>query len=415
MNVLWITNTLFPDVCKELKMTVPVVGGWMFSGAKALLRENSSVKLAVASLYSGKKFQKIVIKDITYYLLPANGNINQYNNQLEPLWKRIQADFKPDVIHLHGSEYPHGLAYVRACGNAGVVLSVQGLVSVIERYFLGGISRLNILKNTTIRDIFRRDTLITQQIEMRKRGEYEKELIKNCQHVIGRTVWDKSHIWSVNPQCNYHFCNETLRDEFYKKTWRLDSCEKYSIFLSQGHYPIKGIQQVLKALPLILNHFPETKLYIAGHNLQKASFLKKNGFSKYVLRLIKTNKLQEKVHFTGSLNEEQMSERYLKSHVFVCPSSIENSPNSIGEAQLVGVPCVGAYVGGMQDMITHEETGLLYRFEEVEMLANFVCGIFSNPTMAQNLSAKGLQVAIKRHDKIENAKQLNAIYETICK
>lgn len=37
MKVLWVSNIIFPEVCNELHMTPPVVGGWMYASALALL------------------------------------------------------------------------------------------------------------------------------------------------------------------------------------------------------------------------------------------------------------------------------------------------------------------------------------------------------------------------------------------
>ena len=88
------------------------------------------------------------------------------------------------------------------------------------------------------------------------------------------------------------------------------------------------------------------------------------------------------MQFTGSLREDQMIAEYLNAHLFICPSSIENSPNSLGEAQLLGVPVIASYVGGVPDMVTHGETGLLYRFEEVEMLAEGIRNLFMNMALA---------------------------------
>jgi glycosyltransferase involved in cell wall biosynthesis len=39
---------------------------------------------------------------------------------------------------------------------------------------------------------------------------------------------------------------------------------------------------------------------------------------------------------------KKMITEYRNAHIFICPSSIENSPNSLGEAQLIGVPVIAA-------------------------------------------------------------------------
>ncbi|NDP20105.1 MAG: glycosyltransferase family 4 protein [Paludibacter sp.] len=413
MKVLWITNTLFPDVCRELGINIPVVEGWLYAGAKALMNDNDKIELAVASLYNGKEDKTLYLNGIYYFLSPKKNLNGKYDAKLETHWKSIQNQFQPDIIHIHGTESPHGLAYVRACGKKNVVVSIQGLVSICERYYYGGITRLNLLKNTTIRDFVRLDTVFDQHTNMYNRGDWEKKMIQSVDHVIGRTLWDKVHLWAINPTANYHFCNETLRNEFYQHKWELDNCKEHSIFLSQAHYPLKGIHKVIEALPLIVRHFPDTKLYVAGNDFVTNRGWKLNGFGKYISSLIKKNGLTNKVIFTGSLSEESMCQQYLSSHVFVCPSSIENSSNSVGEAQLLGVPCVASCVGGMTDLIAHNETGLLYRFEETEMLANAVCEVFSNDILAKRLSEKGREVAISRHNSQKNAQQLISIYENI--
>ena len=101
--------------------------------------------------------------------------------------------------------------------------------------------------------------------------------------------------------------------------------------------------------------------------------------------------------------------------MFICPSSIENSPNSLGEAQLLGVPTIASYVGGVPDMINHGKTGLLYRFEEIEMLAECIRRIFTDTTLAMNLSENGIKAAKKRHHQKENLNRMIEIYQLIIK
>jgi glycosyltransferase involved in cell wall biosynthesis len=414
MKVLWISNVLFPDVCKELNIIPPVVCGWMQSGASFLIKHNPDIKLAVASLYNGKELKYVDKYDISYFLIPKAGDNQSYNSKLEKYFNEINLNFKPDIIHIHGTEYPHSLAWVKACGSNNVVVSIQGLVSLYPKYYFGGILESDVIKNISLRDYIRNDSLINQQIRMKQRGEYEIDLLKSVKHIIGRTSWDSSNTWAINPLATYYFCNETLRTNFYKKRWDLTKCQKYSIFLSQAHYPIKGIQQLIQALPIILKFFPQTIVYVSGNDIINKPWYRKNGFTVYLENLMKQTQVpKEKFIFLGLLNENQMIEQYTSAHVFLCPSMIENSPNSVGEAQLLGTPCVASYVGGTMDMMKDGETGLLYRFEEIALLARQICRIFSNDELAISLSEKAHNLASLRHDKIKNASQLDSIYKQI--
>lgn len=416
MKILWITNILFPDICKELGMQAPVAGGWMYSCAKSLIAE-PNIELAVATVYKGKDLKKINVNNITYFLIPYNGKNTKYCSKLETYWKLIQQESKPDVVHIHGTEFAHGLAYINACGNQNVIISIQGLVSVIERYYYAGLKPKDILRNISFRDIVRNDNIFQQRNKMRLRGEIEQEYLRLSKHVIGRTSWDKAHCWTINPKVHYHYCNETLREEFYNHYWCLDKCEKHSIFLSQAAYPIKGLHQVLKALPFVLEKFPDTKLYVAGHDFINnngwKNKIRRSGYGKYIQKLINKLGLKNIVIFTGPLQEKEMCQRYLQSHLFICPSSIENSPNSLGEAQLLGVPCIASYVGGVPDMVEAGVTGLVYRFEEIEMLAENIINIFNSNNLINRISHNAQLISSKRHSAIENKNTLIEIYKEI--
>ena len=244
----------------------------------------------------------------------------------------------------------------------------------------------------------------------------ERETIRRVHHVIGRTSWDRAHVWAINPFATYHFCNETLREAFYRQSpWRYEDCEKYSIFLSQAHYPVKGLHKVLEALPLVLREYPDTKVYVAGGDIRGTRSwkerVKRSGYGSFILRLIQRLNLEEHIVFTGALDEFKMCERYLRSNLFICPSSIENSPNSLGETQLLGVPCLAAYVGGVSDMIPNEAYGTMYRFEEVEMLAYQIGTWFERSKTFDNTEMR--RVARERHDPSLNSMCLLEIYREI--
>lgn len=415
MRVLWISNIIFPELCDKLGMVAPVVGGWMQSGAKALLAKDKSIELAVVSFYGGRQMQVFKDMAIRYYLVPEKVTKSQaYDPRVEGFLKEVSEDFKPDVVHIHGSEYGHSLAQVRACGAKGTIVSIQGLVNFYKDYYYGGISEKEIAKHRTFRDVIRRDSLVQQQQRMAERGVLEVSLMKHVNHVIGRTSWDKACVWSINPDAQYHFCNETLRNGFYGEHWEYSQCNKHTIFLSQGQYPIKGLHQIVKALPLILRFYPDTQVYVAGNDFfSNVPFWRKNGYANYIGKLMGKCGVKEKFHFLGQLSEEKMVEQYLKANVFVCPSSIENSPNSVGEAQLLGTPVVASYVGGTMDMVKDGETGFLFRFEEIPLLAKRVCELFADGDLCNQLSEQERVVAAKRHEKAVNAEALINIYKEV--
>jgi glycosyltransferase involved in cell wall biosynthesis len=355
---------------------------------------------------------------IKYYAFPLTSEKDVKSNKLKEHLLKVLDEVNPDIVHIFGTEFPHALIMVITCieRNKRVVISIQGLTSVYAQHYLPGMP-IKIQKRFTIRDFIKQDNLIQQQGKFSKRGSLEVEALQKVNHFIGRTTWDKACTSQINPNAKYYCCNETLRDEFYKHNWDIKNCEKHSIFISQGQYPIKGLHFALEAMPLILKRFPDTRLYVGGHNITRndslIDMLKISSYGKYIKKIIEKYNLQNNVEFTGILDEKQMCQRYLKSNVFVCPSSIENSPNSLGEAMILGVPCVAADVGGVSDMLQHREEGFVYQHDAPYMLAHYVCEIFDNIEQALSFSTKAREHALKTHDRDLNTTRLIEIYESI--
>lgn len=413
MKILWITNSPLNDAFIRFNKEIPVTGGWFRAAALDIIHTYQEVKLANAALFDCEEYTAFSANNVNYYLIPINKSKLKLEKRFKNYWESILSDFNPDVVHIHGTEYPHSFSFVKETNFKNVVVSIQGLVSIIHNYYKGDIKNYDLIRNITLRDIYRRDTIFDQLRSLKKRGEFEVELLQRVSNVIGRTQWDKSHSWRINPEVNYHFCNESLREVFYEKSWNIEKCEPYSIFLSQAHYPIKGLHKFLFALRIIIKHYPSVKVSIAGNSLYNIPRWRQNGYSNYIKTLIKKFKLKKHIEFVGKLSEDEMCAQYLKSNVFVCPSIIENSPNSVGEAQALGVPCVASFVGGMSDMIENNYSGILYRFEEIEMLAKAVCEIFSNKELAIKISKNGRETALIRHDRKKNIEQLKLIYDKI--
>lgn len=413
MNVLWLSNILFPEPCRMLGLPEPVLGGWMYAGAQELMKAAPDLKLAAVMFYPGRTLRRLDGEAMTYYLVPAPADMGVYRKELEPCFREIRDIFSPDVVHIRGSEYPHSLAWVQACGAERTAVSIQGLSSVCAGFYMGGIPARELVKSVTFRDLLRRDTLFAQQRKIKARGRYERELFGKVRHVIGCTAWDRSHAWAMNPAARYHVLQPTLREPFYRHEWDAGACEKHTIFLSQSHYPLKGFHKVVEALPLVLRHYPDARVKVVGPDILSVPAWRRNGYARYLGNLMERLGVRDRFRWLGRLDAEQMGSQFRKAHVFVCPSMIENESNSLGEAQMVGTPCIASYAGGMMDSVSDGETGFLYRFEETEMLAMLVCRLFGDMDLCRRLSFRGRQASLERHDRSANAEQLKRIYGSI--
>ncbi|SHI53465.1 glycosyltransferase family 4 protein [Lutispora thermophila] len=420
MKILWLVNIPLPEASLLMGEKPLPYGGWLLEVSK-FISKREDVDLYIAFPHKRvNKYRILYGENIIYYAFKHINERNYKSIRCKKILECIFKEVKPDLVHVYGTELLHTLAFINICRELDikVVISIQGLVSVISRHMYAGLP-FRAIYGATVRNILLKDNVSGLKNLFAKRGKLEIEAIKRTNHIIGRTTWDKACISQINPNAKYYFCNETLRNEFYKHSWELDKCEKHSIFLSQCQYPIKGLHYVLEALAIILRQYPDAKLYVSGKNIIKSDTIKDKMlmtyYGRYIKKMIMKLGLENSIVFTGVLDEKSMCEAYLKSHVFVCASSIENSPNSLGEAMILGVPCVVSDVGGISDMIRHMEEGFVYQSDAPYMLAHYICEIFNNEDLALEFSKNARIHALKTHDRQENLNRLLHIYEEFLK
>lgn len=417
MKILWLVNIIFPYPAEKMGLKKNVFGGWLLSSLNSLSHNNEVEKIAVVATYVGKQFYKIDDEKISYYVVPTK-SLTKFNRHLENSFKNIIDEFNPDIIHINGTEFPHSLSMINASGGkVKTITSIQGLVYKYFNYFMAEIPSKDVIFNITLRDIIRHNNLYGQRKDFLKRGKYELEALKRSDYIIGRTSWDKACINDITDVKKYRFCNESLREVFYQGKWDINKINRNTIYISQASYPIKGFHKVLLAISILKKDYPDIVVKVAGANIIKRDNyierLKIAGYGKYLIKLIKKLKLEENIEFIGLQSDKQVHDLLLKSHVFVQASSIENSPNSLGEAMLLGVPIVASYVGGTADMLKDKEEGLLYPFSESEMLAKYIKDIFSNDELAVSLGNNAQKHAKITHSLDYNSKKLFDIYKEV--
>ena len=379
------------------------------SSAAAIIKEGLELTVAAVSDMVGV-LTVLQGKDIKYYLIPYGKGNHIANPAYDSYWREVESLEKPDVVHIHGSEYSHGLSYIQAVGAQNVVISLQGMMGECSRHFFDGMSKLDIFLNTSFRDIVKRDTLMVNYRDFCRRAKIERMMLKQVHHLIGRTDWDRKTALAINPDATYHFCNETLRDVFYSGQWQHKGNRQ--VFVTQAEYPLKGMHQLLKAISLLT---VKPHVQVAGFNVADVSSLKKRlkirSYGLFLRRLIRRNGLEDNITFVGPLDAAGMKAALLDADLFVCPSSVENSSNSIGEAQLLGVPVLASRRGGTPSMVEDKISGFLYDFDDVAELAALVEKVLSEDCAA--LSSREVEVAEARHDSGANALQLITIYKSM--
>lgn len=416
MRVLWTVNLIPANAAKELQIQSEVLGGWVESMA-GQLREKEDIELAIACKCSAEQKFAIKVNGIRYYSLGYSSKTSL--EILEQQCKEIIEDFCPDLIQIEGTEFLHAKAMLQTGNNNMIptVVSMQGILNGQYAYQCGQLQIDDMMFSRSITEIFAAWILhLRKRMWYKPRMKPEREIIENAKYILGRTTWDRAHTYAMNPNAKYYTCNRVLREPFYKTKWDIKKMERHSIYVGNGYYALKGLHFVIQALPQLIQEYPDAKLYVAGYKPyeenDKRSFLKK-GYAAYLKKIIKDFSVEKYIEFTGPLKADEVAEKLAHVNVYVLASVAENSPNTLGEAMMVGTPCVASYVGGVPDMAADGKEALLYRNDDPALLAWNIKRIFDDDSLALKLSEAGHEKALITHDAMRNAEQLMNVYKDI--
>ena len=413
MKVLWIVNMVLPELAKHLGVQTSASGTWMIDLSNGLSKQEN-VELAVACVY-GKKFQKIELNKKIYYLIPGGGKKMLFYNKSTTYWDKVEADFKPDIVHIHGTEYSHSLAYMRKYTDKKYLLTIQGVISKIAEKNDGELTFWEKFKNRTFKENLHLNGMFERKFLMKKNSKYEKEIVSRCRYATGRTDWDRFWMKSINKDLEYFRCNYNLREEFYgSEKWNIEKVDRHTIYASNSpQVPFKGGHIALKALAIVKEKYPNVKMRVLSPADKNGNIAIRGGYSKYCHKLIKKLGLKNNIELLPRLDANGVINVMRSSHVCVIPSSMENASATLREAMHVGTPSIASYRGGMTHLLNDGISGFYYDYSEAEYLAGRIIELFENDELACKFSENAINDAEIMHNREKNIQDMVNVYSII--
>ena len=422
MKVLWLVSITIPAAADACGLQAKEIGGGWLSGALGgMTAAPDAPAITVASVDARAETLTVCSKNGVSFALIPTGSVENFS----ALLKKIA----PDLVHIWGTEYAAARTIQQVAQAAGipVLVGIQGVMVDCALHLNDGVPA-RLLHSCAAQHLIDRHVpgglLDVNQARFDTLAQSEAAVLANARHVTGRTSFDRSAVQKLAPQASYYPCNETLRPEFYTPpVWHPRTFgEAPVLLLSQGNYPLKNLHTVLKALPAVLAQYPGAVLRVAGWPpLDKGPLLRPVidwmfPYQTWCKQLIRRLGLADHVQYTGPLDAAAMRQAYLEADVFLLPSSCENSPNSLGEAMLLGMPCVASNAGGIPVMLAAGREGLLYgESQDADALARCLLQVLTAPDGGTALGQAARARALHTHDAAANAAALVGIYETILK
>lgn len=374
-------------------------GGWVGALFGELLKQ-PDLELGGCDIADGRP-EKEMVGEVTYYCVPSHHKAwkDKLLDALHPwdvrrdevLWphyterfKRIIEDFQPDIIHIFGSELYRGLAALVA--DRPCVLHIQGLLSLsLYIYLPPGVSRRKYIWKDGWRGVWANWSYLNYW----ERSCYrEKTALSAVGHVIGRTRWDHEAAAILAPQARYHFGGEMMRPVFYEGGERTLP-QKLTLMTTSSAPLYKGFDLILHVANILKN--------VCGLDFEWNVF--GNVEPRFAERVTRLKHEDLNIHLCGVATAEQLRDQLLRSTLYFQPSYVENSPNSVCEAQLLSIPVVATNVGGTDCIVEDGASGLLFPATDPYMGASKVLQLFRDTDLNVKMGERGKETALKRHDR----------------
>lgn len=403
MRILWTTNIVLPSIAKDFGLTGTPFGGWLQS-LLSCLADEPGLHLGVAMRANVKSHRKLVKDGLEYHVFPSS-IMNRHD--IDPaVCAGILEDFSPDVLHAHGSEMASTARFM-SMWQGPKILSLQGILAGIRPMLDGG----GTVKIGSPADIAMIATMWAKsRFVFAPRLQAENACLKLADLVLGRTAWDRAYSSTINPRARYMECGEILREEFFARRWSSEGKAPHTLFLGNASAPLKGAHVALRALSIVKQMYPSVLLKIAGPHLSDARGGRWASYTGHLRRLVSSLSLEGNVEYLGVLDAADMADHMARAHVYVLPSLIENSPNTLGEAMLMGVPSVCSFVGGVPSVAANEKDALFYGATDYVMLAAQIGRLFENDALCGELSANARIRALQNHDKMAVVRAVVSAY-----
>jgi glycosyltransferase involved in cell wall biosynthesis len=380
MNILWIA----PYPIKPGQHPAP----WILMLAKEITAAGHQLTILTPSPKTDQLKKLSTPHGYEVIILPFKGGLlhllSFFQTQIRAVRRYLRSIPQPyDVIHVHGTELGYASSLTGAGLNTPYIISIQGIITLYKQELTNKLSKRNLYWSIN--------------------SVYEKREIRGSRHFFCRTDWDQHFVRSHNPGADIKVCWEILRPEFFGYTHPFTGND---ILFMGGDNPLKALEHGLKVFDRLRAQTEDIRLHIVGSTnpatvarIRSAARLSHIRDSDIILH--------------GSLDARGIGNVYNKCFCLYHPSLIDNSPNSVCEAQVAGLPVVATRVGGVPSLISDGLTGLLVEKQDLVSHVDALQRLYGSRSLQQKLSANARILARHRHDRASILNETLHTYEKI--
>lgn len=392
MRILWFEVT---EPSAYMSGGVPI-GGWQDS-LERIVRTIPDIELTIA--FVTEKFSETkIVRGVTYVPIYTKWSFYEkrfckywdvYVDKMLPTAKRIIDEYQPELIHVFGTEWPFG--QIASYTDIPLVIHIMGaIVPYHNANYPPGYSFIGeLLKN------WWNPIKLYGLWKSRRDNEnwlmWERRTWRLVNNYMGRTQWDKSLSNVMHPGRNYFHVEEALRVDFLhgKNSWKLPANDKLKLISTGCSSFWKGPDMMLKVAKVLVSLNVDFEWQVVG------------SMSPYIKTTIEKQEdvSFEDVHINilGFKKPDELMNILCSSTMYVHTAYIENSPNSICEAQCLGLPVVSTNVGGIVSLVRHDVDGILVAANDPWQMADAIVELYKDRERMQLYSENAKFFALERH------------------
>ena len=165
----------------------------------------------------------------------------------------------------------------------------------------------------------------------------------------------------------------------------------------------KGVAELIESLGILRESFPEVRALLVGEGPDRPAFQ----------ALAEGLGLGDRLSFTGWVEASQVPGLLGAADIYVGPSHTEAQGLAFLEAMWAGIPVVAARVGGIPDVVRHQETGLLVEPGSPRQVAEAVTRIRSDAGLASGLARRARDLVRTSYSRDAAAARFSALFESL--
>ena len=352
-----------------------VVGGIskvVYDLSHKMVKEGNEVTVVTYKECDNVKYYEndkgVEVYRVDNYMIRPNNFIDwimQLNfNMITKANEIINKNGKFDVIHAHDWLVAYSAKSIKESYNIPLISTIHATES----------GRNSGIHDETQRYINDSEWMLTyESSEVIVNSNYMKNEV---QRLFG-LPYDKINV--IPNGVNLQLFSNVNIDYDFRRQYAMDN-EKIILYVGRLVYE-KGIQNLIAAMPKVLDRYHDSKLIICG----------RGGMIDELREQVKYLGIENKVYFAGYCDSKKMQKMYKCADVAVFPSTYEPFGIVAIESMLSGTPTIVSDVGGLNEIIEHGVTGMKSYAGNANSIADSVLALLFDPKLCANISQNAIK------------------------